>query len=249
MSKTQSLNNARRLLRQSELGVLSTHSKANVGFPFGSVTTFMSTAEGEPIFYISDLAQHTRNVLDNPKMCFTVFSGSEATEDDANAGARLSILGEAAEIGADEVQHVAKRFYALYPKSEKYQNTHDFKFFKLKCHRVRFIGGFGDINWICKENWLLPSPEWFATEESLIKHMNEDHLEAMQLICEHNLGLNGEHISMLALNPDGCFFSIDQSKPVYLSFSQHCSTGKDVRVELVRMTNDARAALASKTSE
>jgi hypothetical protein len=91
----------------------------------------MSTVNGDTVFYISDLAQHTKNLLANNKMCLTVFSGSEgaiASDEDPNARARL-----------------------------------------------RFIGGFGDINWISKDAWTLPTPEWLSGEENMVQHMNENH--------------------------------------------------------------------------
>ena len=97
-SKQESIIHARHLLRRSEVGVLSSHSKACEGFPFGSVSTFMSTHEGDVIFYISNLAQHTKNILHDKKMCLTVFPPSTSIgkhTDDPNAQARLSLLGEA----------------------------------------------------------------------------------------------------------------------------------------------------------
>ena len=247
MKKNQSIANARRLLRESELGVLSTHSKANEGYPFGSVSTYLSTVNGDVVFYISDLAQHTKNINHNDKMCFTVFANSEQKSidggGDPNAGARLSILGSAEVLTGEDVCTVKDRFFTLYPDSRKYQGMHDFKFYRLRCERVRFIGGFGDIHWISQSDWRLATPEWLESEVNMITHMNDDHADAMQLMCRHRFGLEAEQVRMLLVNPDGCFVTADNSKPLYLAFNKLAHTGQEVRQELVALTHAARSAL------
>jgi putative heme iron utilization protein len=246
MNKQKSLKNARALLRQSELGVLSTHSKANDGYPFGSVSTYMSTVNGDAIFYISNLAQHTKNLLANSKMCLTVFSGSEFAKsggEDPNSGARLSLLGNASLIDTNEKEAIQKRFFKLYPESSRYNDAHDFEFFKLSTQRVRFIGGFGDINWISKDAWTLPTPEWLDSEENMVQHMNEDHEDAMKLICQYLFGINAKHVVMLTLTPDGCFLSADQSKPIFIPFAKLVHSALEVRQQLVKLTHAAREAL------
>ena len=245
MKKNMSTLNAYTLLRQSELGVLSTHSKSNEGFPFGSVSTYMSTVNGDVIFYISDLAQHTQNLLANNKMCLTVFSGSEGAknENDPNDGARLSLLGEVTLIDEINKKTTAERFFKLYPESRRYQVLNDFKFYKLSVHRARFIGGFGDINWVNQEQWALPSPEWLDTEDHIVSHMNEDHADAMQLICQHKFKLNTDSIKMLTLTPDGCFLLPKDKKPLFVKFEELAFNSQDVRQQLVKLTQDARTAL------
>ena len=248
MNKQKSIRNARTLLRQSELGVLSTHSKANDGYPFGSVSTYMSTVNGDAIFYVSDLAQHTKNLLANNKMCLTVFSGSDgaiASYEDPNAGARLSLLGEATPVDVSEKEAIQQRFFTLYPESRAYQGTHDFEFFKLHTERVRFIGGFGDINWISKDAWTLPTPEWLGDEENIVRHMNEDHEDAMQLICKHLFAIYAQHVEMITLTPDGCFLKANQGKPIFVPFEEPAHSAQEVRQQLVKLTHAAREVVAA----
>lgn len=244
--KAKSVANARILLRQSDIGVLSTHSKASEGYPFGSVSTFMSTPEGDVVFYISDLAQHTKNINNNPKMCFTVMAADGDTEQDPNAGARLSLLGEAAKLDQQQSEEIAERFFTLYPDSRKYQNTHDFAFYKLTTERARFIGGFGDIHWVSKNDWHVATPEWLDDEHNMIKHMNEDHADAMQLICQHCASISAAGVEMLALSPEGAFYSCDKAKPLFIAFDEPAHTSVDVRKALVAQTNAAREALGHK---
>lgn len=247
MKKLNSIKNARHLLRQCELGVLSTHSKANEGYPFGSVSTYLSTVNGDVIFYISDLAQHTKNINENAKMCLTVFANSDddnsRVNEDPNAGARLSILGNAALLDSNEFERTKERYFKLYPDSQKYQGTHDFNFYKLSCERLRYIGGFGDIHWFSEEEWRMPTPEWHDSEQSMIKHMNEDHRDAMQLIYTHHFGQTAKNVEMLTINSDGVFIKADTNKPAFIPFEQLSHTSQEVRQQLVALTHAARAAL------
>ena len=246
-SKQQSIIHARLLLRRSEVGVLSTHSKACAGFPFGSVSTFISTHEGDVIFYVSDLAQHTKNIDHNDKMCLTVFSASESDlgkdSDDPNAEARLSLLGRAQKLEEEEKEPVSARFFKLYPESRKYQKAHDFDFYKMRTERARFIGGFGDIHWINEDSWRLPTPDWALSEAGMVKHMNEDHLDAMQAICAYYAGIEANEIEMLAVNPDGAFYRCDAYKPIFIPFDQPVTSSTSVRKALVAQTNLARTEL------
>ena len=245
MKQNTSTYNAYTLLRQSELGVLSTHSKSNQGFPFGSVSTYMSTENGNVIFYISDLAQHTKNLLANNNICLTIFSGSENAKNDKdpNDGARLSLLGNVALVDENSKDAIAERFYKLYPESRRYQVLHDFKFYKLTVHKARFIGGFGDINWINQEQWALPTPEWLSSEDHIVSHMNEDHTDAMQLICQHEFSLNTKNVKMLTLTTDGCFLLPKGEKPLFVKFEELAFSAQEVRQQLIKLTQDARTAL------
>ena len=247
IEKHQSIENARQLMRKTELGVLSTHSKSQEGYPFGSVSTYMSTHEGDIVFHVSDLAQHTKNFNHNDKMCLTVFPVGRFSKTgkvrDANAGARLSLLGTVKKIDEDQLPWLAERYYRLYPASRSYQSAHDFAFYRMTTERVRFIRGFGDIHWIHSDQWRLNQPDWVPQELSMINHMNEDHEDAMQLIFELYTGIKVENVQMLAINPEGAYYSADSDKPVFISFGSVCNTGVEIRKALVAQTNEARAKL------
>ena len=238
-NKEQSIIQARALLRSQELGVLSTHSKSMPGYPFGSVTTYVSTQNGEPIFYISDLAQHTKNILQNGKASFTVFSGDE---NDANAGSRLSVVGTASRVDDNLRTRIEQRFFAAYPTSRKYKEMHDFDFFILKCERVRYIGGFGEIYWFGQEDWLLETPAWQSSEDSMVEHMNEDHSDALQLIYQNHYETPADTIKMLAINPESFLVRANSFKPQVVPFEKVAATAQDVRAQLVKLTNKARAS-------
>jgi putative heme iron utilization protein len=144
------LEDVRKLWRSVETGILSTTSVAVPGYPFGSVVPYVTTAEGAPVIYISHLAQHTKNLLADPRACLTVI---EPAQDDAQAAGRISLLGDAAVVPEGDRDQVAELYFATFPTSRRFSETHGFTFWALTPKRVRFIGGFGRIHWIEAADW------------------------------------------------------------------------------------------------
>ena len=82
---------ARQLLLKEYRGVLSTHSQAMPGFPFGSVVPYCLDARGWPLLLISRIAQHTRNLKADARCSLLV--GERAAEDVQAAGAKPDVPG------------------------------------------------------------------------------------------------------------------------------------------------------------
>ena len=104
---------ARTLLSARKAGVLSTLSAEAEGYPFGSVVPFCLDRLGRPVVLISDIAQHTKNVAADPRVCLTVLAGG----DDVQASARLSLLADAARLDGSpgHLCNFAKGRYRLLP--------------------------------------------------------------------------------------------------------------------------------------
>ena len=136
---------AKQLSRTHHSGVLGTHSTSMPGYPFGSVVPYYLTPAGDAIIYISDIALHTRNIKANDKVSLTIF---DAGEDDSQANGRVTIMGSAELAKQNDVK---AQYFRLFPQAKKYEQTHDFNFYVIRTERVRFIGGFGKIHWVDKE--------------------------------------------------------------------------------------------------
>ena len=81
---------ARQFLRTTRSAMLSTISVKYPGYPFGSVAPFVLDHSGQPVILISTIAEHTKNIMANPKVSLMVFSG----DDDLQASAlKLSRTG------------------------------------------------------------------------------------------------------------------------------------------------------------
>ena len=57
----------RKFLKENRNGILSTISQEVGEFPYGSVCPFIMDQQGRPVFLISTIAEHTKNIIANPK--------------------------------------------------------------------------------------------------------------------------------------------------------------------------------------
>jgi putative heme iron utilization protein len=228
---------ARALLRRTPSGVLSTHSSAMDGYPFGSLAPFALTHEGRPLLYVSRLAEHTRNLAARPRACLTVL---ESTAGDPQAVGRASLLGEAHQAPEAEHARLASRYFAFFPDQRPYEQLGDFAFWWLEPVRVRWIGGFGEIAWIERDAWLLEPPAWREGEASIIDHMNQDHRDALEAMCRRFLGAQPVDVALVACDPEG-FHLRNGDVPHWIPFATPCGTAEAVRAEMVRLTREARA--------
>lgn len=241
--RVQATADAKRFVRQTDSGVVSTISVNQAGYPFGSVTPYMTDSKGNVYFYISDIAQHARNMQQDSKMSLTIYN--QVDSGDQNTQARVTIVGDATPLEGYEAQESLERYVARFPEAAGYTKAHDFQMWKVDVKRVRYIGGFGKIFWLERDEWLANDAPWdFAAEQGMIKHMNEDHVDAMNLILKHHFNVDTESSVMTGVLSDGCYLMADE-KTYFVPFSNECVESQDVRKELVKLTHDARDAIAA----
>jgi len=158
------LRAARDLMRVSRYGVLSTNSLDEAGYPFGSAVPFVLDYDQIPLILISRLAEHSRNLLANPKTSLTLV---EPAHTDIQQCSRLSLLTEAEIVKGDKAGQ--ERYFRYYPKTRFFAGSLDFFFCRLKPIRARMISGFGKAGWLDLEkllpSWMLPAShelQWLA---------------------------------------------------------------------------------------
>ena len=211
--------------------MLSTLSVDVPGYPFGSVVPYCLDGQGLPILLISRIAQHTKNILADSRVSLTV---TEGEVEDVQTGGRLTFLGNARL--ADAQEEAGERYYRYFPQSRDYHKTHDFDFYRIEPVRARWIGGFGDINWLQPGQLVLPNPFDSAQELSMVEHMNADHVEAMRRYCElAGITLNNGTIPQLAgIDGEGFHLRLN-ARLVYFQFESPVATPMEVREALVKM--------------
>src|SRR5579872_5687845 len=82
---------ARTLMCLRRIGSLSTHSRKQPGFPFGSVMPYGLDDHGRPIFLISSMAMHTQNLQADPHASLLVTQ--QDTEGEPLGASRATPLG------------------------------------------------------------------------------------------------------------------------------------------------------------
>ncbi|GIZ11480.1 HugZ family protein [Pseudomonas sp. NCCP-436] len=235
---------ARELLLKEYHGVLSTHSRAMPGYPFGSVAPYCLDAAGRPLILISRLAQHTHNLLQDPKCSLLV---GERGAEDIQAAGRLTLLAQARQLHeSTEIEAAARRYYRFFPQSHDYHQTHDFDFWCLEPVRWRFIGGFGAIHWL--DSIGLDNP--FAADDSetgMIEHMNADHATAIAHYVELADLPRHKPAQLVSIDSEGFHLRIGHSLH-WLAFPEPCRNPGQVRAALVALARADRWPQATAAS-
>ena len=234
---------ARTLVAQISTGTLCTLALEPEGYPYGSFVT-VAFDNGNPIFLISGLAEHTKNLERDPRASLLVSEGGSA---DPLANGRVTILGPCTRVEGDRGSARAA-FFAAHPNSSYYADFRDFAFWKLQVNYVRYIGGYGRMSWISKADWRAAEPDPLGPSAAgMIAHMNADHADAMVLYCTafskateitsaSMTGVDRYGFEMSAMTPKG-------PRPVRLAFRKPVSTPEEVRAALISMVTDARSKL------
>jgi len=237
---------ARTLVVQISTGTLCTLAGDPEGYPYGSFVT-VAFEDGDPIFLISGLAEHTRNLEQDPRASLLVAEGGAA---DPLANGRVTMLGRCMRVGGDAGSARAV-FFAAHPSSTYYADFRDFAFWKLQVESVRYIGGYGRMSWISAAEWRAAEPDpigWSAA--GIIAHMNADHADAMVLYCQaFSKATEIRSASMTAVDRYGFEMSAttrEGPRPVRLAFAEPVSSPEAARAALIAMVKEARDTLGSK---
>ena len=136
--------NPSQFIRDQRYGVLSTQSLAEPGYPFGSITPYIITADGDIAIFISHLAEHSQNIQANPKVSLIIFDPADAN--DPSAGARITCLANA-ELAQNKTM-LRQHYLQQFPEAEITLGLPGFHFYLLKLTKSRLIAGFGHVKWL-----------------------------------------------------------------------------------------------------
>jgi len=218
---------ARNLFLQESFGVLSTFSLDVPGYPFGSVTPYCADEFCRPVIYISNIAQHTKNLLANPRVSLTVVENN-LESDDVQAQGRVTCIADARPLEPSECS-VRDRYFRYFPSARQYEQTHDFAFFCLELVRIRFIGGFGQIYWVEPDEFMTKNPFPGQQESRIIDHMNKDHKDALRHYAR------GIAAAMIGIDAEG-FDLRGAGKKLRLNFESPVSSMEQARQALIALT-------------
>jgi putative heme iron utilization protein len=153
---------ARCLLRAHRYGALSTLSQKFDGFPFGSITPYLVDHDGSLIILISTLAEHTKNIQADARVSLICHNQRDPH---IQTQGRVTVLGHATRI--DDKAQAGARYLRYFPEAQTYFDMHDFYFYRIQPHAIRYIGGFGRIHWVQMPNYAVPDAQEFAQQEDV----------------------------------------------------------------------------------
>ena len=188
---------ARLLLRRARTGSLASLN-CDGGIPYASLVNGATDVEGHPLILISTLAWHTKNLLADPRASLLV--AEPPASGDALTGPRVTVMGRFAKV---EDKALERRYLARHPQAALYAGFGDFAFWRLEPKRLHAVAGFGRIETMEADEVFPSNPEMVALEESAIRHMNDDHCDAVQRYAGTLSGAEPEGWKITAIDPDG----------------------------------------------
>jgi heme iron utilization protein len=131
------------LLHSMSHGALATHCERMAGYPYATVLPFVVDQHHRPVFLISKLAEHTKNLLANARASLVVFP---TTQQNILASARATLIGDVTPFQASAT--FIARYLRYQPDAQDYLALGDFAFFRFDVKRLRAIAGFGEMGWV-----------------------------------------------------------------------------------------------------
>lgn len=224
------------LMRGASKAVLATEMRDS-GAPYASLILVAWSQACDPLFLLSDLADHTKNLQASPRGSLLI-DGTEGLEDPLT-GARATLQGTVEKI---EDAGLKARFIARHPSASFYGTFKDFNLYRMAVERAHLIAGFGKIHWVDAGDFMpeLSDPFPLASQEAdVVAHMNEDHSDAVGLYANRLLHADGVGWRLCGVDRDGADIH-RAGKHLRMRFKKPVEDAEQARVELVRLVKQAR---------
>ena len=199
----EAVADAKRLMRLARTGALATLEAEGSGL----LTTLVGVAsdfDGAPLFLMSTLSRHTRNLAHDPRASL-LLTGAHDRGDPLNHP-RVTLGGR---VELDAANSAKSRYLQRNRKAALYAGFADFGIFRLRVESVHFNGGFGRAGALTPANVLASRAGEAAlaeAEERLIAEVNALGDAPLARLAGHKasrpawraIGLDGEGLDLAA---------------------------------------------------
>jgi putative heme iron utilization protein len=233
---------ARSLIYSSRTGTLSTLSRKQPGFPFGSLMPYALDAQGRPIFLISTMAMHTQNLQGDVRASLFV---TESDIGDQPLGApRVTLIGNVMRLPESDVADARSLYLRSYPDSKYWVDFDDFYFYRMDVLDLYYVGGFGVMGWVAATEYFQAQPDPLIDYSSdIIRHMNADHQDALILLAKQFAGIEAQEAEMTSIDRLGFHLRLktqDGVKGTRVAFSREVRDPAETREVFIEMVRQAR---------
>jgi putative heme iron utilization protein len=233
---------ARTVVNLGRVGTLSTLSRKQPGFPFGSVMPYAVDRQGHPIFLISTMAMHTQNIQADARASLLVTQAHESG--DPLGEARVTLLGNVLPLPALEVAEGRELYLERYENSKHWVDFEDFSFFRMNVVDVYYVGGFGVMGWVGAAEYDRSQVDPLADMAgSIMQHMNARHGDALVVLAKTFAGTEGQEATMTAVDRLGFQVRLKTAeglRGVRIAFLREVQSPVEAREVLVEMVALAR---------
>jgi heme iron utilization protein len=232
----------RTLLSLTSVAMLSTLSRKQSGFPFGSLMPFALDPAGRPFFLISSMAMHTQNLKADSRC--SLFVGQPGADGDPLGAARATVIGNAEPVQEHEVGLVRETYLTRHENSRYWVDFPDFSFFRLQPIDLYYVGGFGVMGWVEALEYENAAPDPLADVASgILAHMNADHVDSMLLLARAHARFEATEASMTSIDRLGFYLRLKTNegmKGARINFPCEVTTAQGAREVLVKMVREDR---------
>jgi heme iron utilization protein len=233
---------ARTLVYLGRIGSLSTLSRKQSGFPFGSLMPYGSDSQGRPIFLISTMAMHTQNLQADPRASLLV-TQPDASGDPLGAS-RVTLVGRVLAIPEPEVAEARTLYLARYENSKYWVDFEDFSFYRMDVVDVYYVGGFGVMGWVPASEYDQAQADPLADAAAgILQHMNADHKDALILLARVFASAESQEATMISVDRLGFHVRLktqDGPRGARIAFVREVSNAEETRKVMVEMVQQAR---------
>lgn len=232
----------RTLVYLGRLGSLSTLSRKQPGFPFGSVMPYGLDEQGRPLFLISTMAMHTQNLKADPRASLLVTQ--ESGDADPLGASRVTLVGNVVLVPEADVAAARDAYLARHANSKYWVDFEDFSFYRLEVLDIYFVGGFGVMGWVTAAEYGSSQPDPLADSlGDIIQHMNADHKDALVLLARKFAHIEAQEATMTAVDRLGFHVRLKSQegmKGARIAFLREVRNSAETRNVLVEMVRQAR---------
>ena len=231
----------------SRVGSLSTHSRKQPGFPFGSVMPFGVDDHGRPLFLISTMAMHTQNLKADVRASLLV------TQDDAGGdplgASRVTLVGNVLPVPELEIPETREVYLGRHANSRYWVDFEDFSFYRMDVVDIYYVGGFGVMGWVSASEYLGSRPDPLADSISeIIQHMNAEHKDALVLLAREFAQVESQQATMTAVDRLGFHVRLkttDGMRGTRIAFPREVRSLAETRKVMVEMVQQARRRIGT----
>jgi putative heme iron utilization protein len=234
---------ARTLIHLGRVGSLSTLSRKQPGFPFGSVMPYGLDDRGRPLFLISTMAMHTQNLQADSRASLLVTQ--EDTDGEPLGASRVTLVGNVLPLPDTELAGVRKLYLERHANSKYWVDFEDFSFYRMDVLDVYYVGGFGVMGWVPASDYNRSQPDPLADSMTeIIQHMNADHKDALVLLARRFAHIDSTEATMTTVDRLGFHVRLKTAEGMRgtrIAFLGEVSNPAETRKVLVEMVQQARS--------
>ena len=233
---------SRTLVASGRTASLSTLTES--GYPYGSIVSYVTDDNGEPVILISDLAEHTINARINKKASMLITESYEGG--DPLGQSRLTLVGSLSIIS--DSNEIRETYLKVHQHASFYVDYADFNFWKLSVQECRFVGGFGHMSWVTSEDYRNAEVDpLFENAAGIIEHMNTDHSDANLLYVQAFASLpECSEATMLGVDRYGITLraiTVDGPRMARIGFPSPLKSDEDARPAIIALLELAKSSL------